>query len=99
MHAVGEMTDGNRVGIRIVVFLQHVVIRRHDKSWSAGAAGEEQDAVARAWKRFAVGAPDAKFDPAREAVAAVHIVEALRHTDFETPGQAVLPFSLVQIVA
>src|SRR5690348_11367285 len=43
---VGEMADRDRIGVGIIIFLQHVVVRRDDEAGAFGAARKEQDAAA-----------------------------------------------------
>ena len=56
-------------------------------------------ALALARKGFAVGAADAELLPFGKGGTTLHGVEAGWHDHLEAPGQAVLPFELLQIVS
>ena len=46
MDAVGEVADRDRVGIGVIVLLQHIEIFRDDKSGAGCAARKEKNALA-----------------------------------------------------
>src|SRR5262249_41883342 len=96
--AVGQMTDGNRVGIGVVVLLQDVEIFSDDESRSIGATREKQNSLAGGRIRLPIRTAYTKRFPFREVCATAHIVETFRHSYFEAPGQRGLPFTLAQVV-
>src|SRR5262249_19707329 len=86
MHAIGEMSHRDRVGIGVVVFLQYIEVFRNDKTRAFGTARKEKNSLSGRWKRFSVRATHAQILPFGKASAAAHVIEALRHSNLETPG-------------
>src|SRR3974377_1448584 len=98
-HAVSEVTDRNRVGVRVVVLDQRRIVLGDDEGGTLDARREEQDSLAACRERLAVGAANADLRPFVIARVALHGVKAVRHHDFKTPRQAGLPMILGQVIA
>src|ERR1700691_5690702 len=88
---IGKLTNRERIGIRIIILLDHDEISGDEKSWPRGAAREEQDRITRTGERQSIGSLEPSVRPLLEWAAACPVVEAFGCNDLETPRQACLP--------
>jgi hypothetical protein len=99
------MADEERIKITLIVFLQHVKIRRDDEGRTVPAGRHQQKALLaefRFGKGLAVDATNAHRRPVGDLLALVGTFQrtgdSRRHIDFKTPAAALLPTVIDQIV-
>src|SRR5262245_5110691 len=98
MHAIGEVSYRDRIGIGVIVLLQDIEIFRNDKSRAAGTARKENNSLSGRGERFSVSATDAEILPFGKARTTSHVVEAVRYRNLEAPRQGGIPFPLAEII-